>query len=216
MCPNTESPFAREALRRIRSAVPIGVLALIAGCTTIPGRLQSSSSFAPAETTLAQRARSSDFIAAGRVAARDTGDTRRGFSGGFSWTHRPAEDIVELLTPLGQLAARMTVTTAGADIELSDGSRTFAVDPERFLTDSLGITLPLSALPYWLQALPVSTSAFRAEADALGRPTTLWQNGWQIQYTEYSDSTAGARPVRMQIALGNVEARMIISEWSPQ
>lgn len=108
------------------------------------------------------------------------------------------------------------MTAAGAEIELSDGSRTFAVDPERFLTDQLGITLPLGALPYWLQALPVSTGAFRAEADALGRPTTLWQNGWQIQYTEYADSTASARPARMQIALGSVEARMIISEWSPK
>lgn len=169
-----------------------------------------------ATIALAPRVLSSNFTAAGRVAARDTGDTRRGFSGGFSWTHRPAEDIVELLTPLGQIAARMTMTAAGADIELSDGSRTFAADPERFLADALGITLPVNALPYWLQALPVATSAFRAEADALGRPTTLWQNGWQIQYTEYADATAGSYPARMQLALGSVEARMIISEWNPK
>ena len=152
--------------------------------------------------------------ASGRVAARDTGDARRGFSGGFAWTHRPAEDIVELLTPLGQIAARMTVTSAGAAIELADGRRTFAADPERFLSDELGITLPLGALPHWMQAVPLSTAAFRAEADALGRPTALWQNGWEIKYTAYADETAGAYPTRMLLGQGSVEARLIISEWS--
>ncbi len=187
------------------------VLVAMAGCSSLTRPLASATASSAALTA---RVIAANFVATGRVAARDTGDTRRGFSGGFSWTHRPDEDVVELLTPLGQIAARMTLTTAGADIELADGTRTFAADPEQFLSDSLGITLPVSALPYWLQAVPLAQSTFRAEADALGRPTTLWQNGWEIQYTAYADESAGAYPARMQLAQGTVEARMIISEWS--
>jgi outer membrane lipoprotein LolB len=182
---------------------------LLAACSTLPDQ---SIPLLP----LASRPLAANFTAAGRVVARVTGDTKRGFSGAFAWTHRPAEDVVELLTPLGQIAARMTMTSAGAEIELSDGRRSFTSDPEQFLTDALGVTLPVAALSYWLQAVPLARVPFRAEGDAMGRPVTLWQNGWQIQYTMYADETTGAYPMRLQLTQGDIEARMIISEWSPK
>ena len=110
----------------------------------------------------------------------------------------------------------MTLTRDGATVELSDGRTTQTADPEQFLSDAFGVPLPLAALPNWFQAVPISGKPYRAEADALGRPTILWQNGWQIQYTAYADETAGARPSRLQLNQGDVEARMIISEWSTQ
>src|SRR5450631_882342 len=71
---------------------------LLAACSTLPDQ---SIPLLP----LASRPLAANFTAAGRVAARVTGDAKRGFSGAFAWTHRPAEDVVELLTPLGQIAA---------------------------------------------------------------------------------------------------------------
>ena len=197
---------------RTRPGVLAGFLSaflLLAACSTLPDQ---SIPLLP----LASRPLAANFTAAGRVAARVTGDAKRGFSGAFAWTHRPAEDVVELLTPLGQIAARMTMTAAGADIELPDGRRTFTSDPEQFLTDALGVTLPVAALSYWLQAVPLARVPFRAEGDAMGRPVTLWQNGWQIQYTMYADETTGAYPTRLQLTQGDIEARMIISEWNPK
>ena len=182
---------------------------LLAACSTLPGDPTPVSS-------LAARPVAANFTAAGRVTARVTGDARRAFSGGFAWTHRPGEDIVELLTPLGQTAARMTMTPAGAEVELSDGRSSFTTDPELFLSDALGVALPVAALPYWMQAVPIARVPFRAEGDSIGRPVMLWQNGWQIQYTSYADATPGAYPTRMQLTQGDIEARMIISEWSAQ
>jgi outer membrane lipoprotein LolB len=187
----------------------LSAFVLLAACSTLSDQ---STRLVP----LASRPLAANFTAAGRVAARVTGDGKRGFSGGFAWTHRPAEDVVELLTPLGQIAARVTMTAAGAEIELSDGRRTFTSDPEQFLSDALGVTLPVAALSYWLQAVPLARVPFRAEGDTIGRPVTLWQNGWQIQYTAYADETTGAYPTRMQLTQGDIEARMIISEWSPK
>ena len=40
------------------------------------------------------------------------------------------------------------------------------------------------------------------------------QNGWEIEYSGYANETAAANPTRMQLRQGNVEVRMIISEWS--
>ena len=166
--------------------------------------------------TLAARPLAAEFTASGRVAARVTGDATRGFSGGFSWVHRPVGETIELLTPLGQIAARMTVTPAGATIELSDGTRKTTADPEGFLSESFGVALPLAALPNWLQGAPIRGTPFRAEGDRLGRTSTLWQNGWQIEYSEYANDTASANPTRLQLTQGNIEVRLIIAEWSVQ
>ncbi|MEO8132992.1 MAG: lipoprotein insertase outer membrane protein LolB [Betaproteobacteria bacterium] len=199
--------------RRTWGSAGLAVLAMvcasITGCSTI-------STLPPANASLAPRALVTNFAASGRIAARVAGETRRGFSGGFNWTHDPAGDTIELLTPVGQIAARMTVTAAGAAVELADGRRTFAADPEQFLAEMTGVSLPIAALPHWMQAVPMSTSPFRAEADALGRPSALWQNGWQIQYTAYADETAGANPTRLQLNMGDIDARLVISEWTPQ
>jgi len=186
---------------------------LVASCSTLN---QPAPSSPLTQAPLAPRTLATAFTASGRVAARITGDSARGFSGGFSWVHQPAGDTVELLTPLGQVAARMTIATDGATVELSDGRTTQTTDPEQFLSDTFGVTLPLAALPNWFQAVPISGSPYRAETDSLGRPVVLWQNGWQIQYTAYADETASARPSRLQLNQGEVEARMIISEWSTQ
>jgi outer membrane lipoprotein LolB len=110
----------------------------------------------------------------------------------------------------------MNVGAAGATIEMSDGTRTTTSDPEGFLAESFGMVLPLAALPNWLQGVPLSGTPFRAEADPLGRPSTIWQNGWEIRYSDYSNDTPSATPTRLQMTQGNVEARMIISEWSVQ
>jgi outer membrane lipoprotein LolB len=181
----------------------------ISGCSTLTERT------APA-VPLAPRLVAESFTASGRIAVRTTGDSRQGFSGGFAWTHSASRDVVELMTPMGQIAARVTATAEGAEIGFGDGRRTIAADPEQFLSDALGVTLPITALPYWMQAVPLVRFPFRAETDATGRPTAIFQNGWQIRYTAYSDETPGAHPTRLLLTQGDVEARMIISEFNPQ
>ena len=180
-------------------------MVVLAGCATQPA------------TPAAFQAReiAPTFSVSGRIAARttDTGNARRGFSGGFTWAHKPGEDAIELLTPLGQIAARLMMTPTITRIELADGQRSTTDDPERFLGRALGINLPIAALPYWMQAAPVPSTPMRAEPDAIGRLEALWQNGWQIRYSQYSDAAANAYPTRIDLSQGDVEARIIISEW---
>ena len=183
---------------------------LAAGCAALPVLAPAP---APAPPSLKARQAATSFSINGRIAARDTGDTKRGFSGGFSWDHKSDRDVVELLTPLGQIAARLTLTVAGADIELADGQHTTTRDPEQFLTRAIGIGMPLAALPYWMQAVAAPSAPVRAEADAIGRPAALWQNGWLIRYTEYADAGVDAYPTRIELSQGDTEARMIIADW---
>ena len=188
------------------------VVTALAGCATPQG----GSSTTAAVPQLKSRPVAATFSVSGRIAARvnaGAGEPRHGFSGGFSWIHKPGEDVVELLTPLGQIAARVTLTRAGATIELAGGQRTTTSEPEPYIARVLGINLPLVALPYWMQGAPVPSIAMQAEADSAGRPAMLWQNGWEIRYSEYADASAAARPVRIDLTQGDVEARIVIDEW---
>jgi outer membrane lipoprotein LolB len=191
-----------------------GVLALCVAAGFAGGCSTLSPPSSVENTKLATRPLAASFTATGRVAARVTGDASRGFSGGFTWSHGAGVDTIEFLTPLGQIAARMHVTPSGAEVQTSDGRNTVADDPERFFSEAIGVALPLAALPNWMQAVPVAGTPYRAETDPIGRPAVLWQSGGQIQYTDYADDSVSARPTRLQLNQGNVEARMIIAEWS--
>ena len=118
----------------LRAALAVGILC--AGCSTLTPQIVPAAKLGPRPLAAA-------FTASGRVAARVTCEGSRGFSGGFSWVHRPGIDTIELLTPLGQIAARMTLTPAGATIEQSNGGTTQTANPEQFLSDNFGVSLPL-------------------------------------------------------------------------
>ena len=71
-----------------------------------------------------------------------------------------------------------------APVQLADGKRTSSTDPGQFLSNMLGVGLPIAALPYWLQAVPLPRVTFRVEVDPFGRPALLWQDGWQVMTGE--------------------------------
>src|SRR2546423_1491666 len=113
-------------------AAAVAIL-LVSGCATQP----------PPASQLKPRAVLPSFSISGRIAARvgNASDdaAKKGFSGGFSWKHGPGEDIVELMTPLGQIAARATMTASGATIELADGQRATTTEPEAYIGRILGV-----------------------------------------------------------------------------
>jgi outer membrane lipoprotein LolB len=204
------------AAASIAAALVVTSVLLVSGCATQP----TPASPAP---RLKPRPVVDSFSVSGRIAARVGNVTddaaKKGFSGGFSWKHDRGDDVVELLTPLGQIAARATMTPSGATIELADGQRATTTEPEAFIGRVLGVTLPIRSLPYWMQAAPVpspassTSSTINAEPDAAGRLATLWQHGWQIRYTGYSSESLDAHPTRIELAQGDVEAKILIDEW---
>ena len=194
---------------RVMGAVFVACIASlsVSGCSSAP--IQSTA----AATALKPRPLAATFYVNGRIAARDVGENKRGFSGGFSWNHTPTDDIVELLTPLGQIAARLTITASATTIELADGQRVTTGEPEAYVARVLGIRLPIRSLPYWMQGAPVPGSSIRTEADPVGRLVLLWQDGWQIRYGDYASESFDANPTKLDITQGDIEARILIGEW---
>lgn len=148
------------------------------------------------------------FDASGRLSVRSP---REAIAAQFAWAHEPDSDTIDLATPLGAMLARLTRTSAGAELELSGGrieqAETFEVLAER----ALGAPLPVSGLAWWVRGAPRPGTEHTIERDAAGRATVLRQAGWEIVYG-YADPTS-KRPARLVLTYPEIEVRLVIDGW---
>lgn len=175
-------------------------LALLAGCATLEP--------APAVPPLAQPLLTS-FQIAGRISVRHGNE---GFSGNLTWRHANEEDEFVILTPLGQGVARIIKNAAGVSLETPDQAIVHAQDAESLTQSSLGFALPLSGLPYWVQAQPIGSDA-TLRHNPEGTLDQLGEQGWQIDYLAYRAVGALQLPGKVFMENLDVKLRLIVDEW---
>jgi outer membrane lipoprotein LolB len=185
-------------------AFALCLLALLAACLTVPPL--------PAADRVA-RAPASSFVLEGRLAASDG---EQAVNGRLEWIHAPAGDQWTMLSPFGQLVARLADGPEGADLQLADGRRWHA-DNAAALIPALfpgfaSAGLPPELLAGWVQAAPRAGAEAR-ELDALGRPALLIDEGWRIEYLAYDSERPDAMPRRFDISRGEFRLRLIIDSW---
>jgi len=150
------------------------------------------------------------FAIDGRLSARHGRDA---VSVGFSWMHAPPRDELVVSTPLGQSVAELSGDQSLQRVELrtADGRHEVAADWAALTERALGVALPVEGLAAWAQAAPRANSPHSVEADALGRPEVLRQDGCEIVYA-YADDSA-RRPSGLRVACHELEVRIVIDRW---
>jgi outer membrane lipoprotein LolB len=125
----------------------------------------------------------------GRFAVKynDQNGTERNAYGNFSW-HQEGDTInVELKNPLGQTLAIIESAPSSATLELPNHAPQTAARVDDLMRDALGFALPVSGLRYWLEPAPAPGSQAKTETDPQnGRLKQLEQNGWTVNYYEYT------------------------------
>lgn len=185
-------------LRRLLRFAALTVLAIAAGCATVP------------PPTLPAAAPVEAFHLVGRVSVRYGDD---GFSGSLDWHHAPARDEVLILSPLGQGVAQLVRNGDGVTLTTSDQQVYRAADAESLTEQVLGWRLPLSGLPQWVQARPVAGRAAEVRRDANGLVVRLSQDGWRVEYLDYKAFAAGALPSRVFMDSADLRLKLVIDEW---
>lgn len=175
---------------------------LTGGCTLLP--------VAPDTTPLAARPYAATFEFEGRISASDG---NRAANGQLLWTRRPGRDEWTLLSPLGQIVARMTGTADGATLRTADGQQVEAPDVSTLLPQILGVAAPADHLAEWIQAIPAD-GARVLDRDASGRPLRIADSGWTIDYLQYLDDSATAPPRRIEATWGEVRLRIVTDQWT--
>lgn len=148
------------------------------------------------------------FHLTGRVAARNAQD---GFSGTLDWRHAPDRDELLISGPLGQGAARIVRNANGVTLDLPDQPPRHAADAESLTQSTLGFPLPLTGLPYWVQAQPYRVAQQTHTPE--GHVATLAEDGWRIEYLNYRDFGPRQLPGKVFMESGELKLKFIIDAW---
>lgn len=181
-------------------AILLALALVLSGCAT---RLPAS------DPAVAARAPADAFALEGRLSASDS---TRAASGRMHWSHAAERDEWTFFNPLGQIVAQLVSTPAGAELRTADGQHVRAPDADRLLPELLGVSAPVAALPYWVQAVP-RDGARVLQSDEYGRPLRISDAGWIIDYLEYADPAPQAPPRRLEARWGEARLRLILDEW---
>ena len=183
-------------------AVFLGVL--LGGCAAVPPALEQAPSPLPSQPSAKQEG----FQIIGRMAVQYDGQA---FSGGLRWRHTLAADELLLSSPLGQGVAQIVRDADGITLVNAADQQTYhAQDAEELTEGVLGWRLPLSGMAYWVRgkAAPGANQP-RYEAGQLVR---LDQDGWQIDYSGYSQIGGELLPKRIFLQRGDLDIRLVIDE----
>ena len=203
-----------------RALPPITLLVatlLLGACAPAPPRVPALAVAIPWPQHL-QRLRSIvGFSLRGRIAANHGNE---GFSAGLRWQqHANAADLT-LTGPLGfgtaliELAGQQLKVTTGKGVRL-DGAAAAAQ-----LTAMLGFKPPLSSLRYWVLGESDPASGAEHRLDGRQRLAHLQQDGWQIDYDEYTavQPPSPAQPAlwlprRLTVTRGDLRLKLVINAW---
>lgn len=197
------------------SSAPLLALALLAaGCTTTPrvtdSQLQQTRAYATTVTL------------DGRLSIQyEVNGIEQPSHGSFSWVQHDKHANVQLLSPLGQVVAVITIDPGKATLTQSNRTTKTASDPDTLIREVIGWPLPVNGLQDWLQGFVTDGSGKRVAVKASTEPVIVTtQDGWRITYATWApDSKNTLRPKRIDLSrktteAGTVSIRIVIDEWT--
>ena len=136
------------------------------------------------------------FSAEGRISLRQ-GERRDHLR--FRWEHRPGNDIVLLMSPLGQGLAELTRDAAGARLRRPNQVAVVAGTLPQLAQQVFGAPLPLEHMADWLRG---AEPALSGEVD-----------GWRVTVSA-SSAFRQSRLLRvLEARREDVELKLIVDDW---
>lgn len=116
-------------------------------------------------------------------------------SGHFELTNATSQTVLDLKSALGNVIARIEETDSYASVEALGKDKVTATDLNTLMRQTLGFTVPVTGLPYWIEGEPAPGSV--AQTQPTSPPfSQIVQDGWNIRY-ETRDSAGAPRRIRI-------------------
>ncbi|PPU77445.1 lipoprotein insertase outer membrane protein LolB [Xanthomonas cucurbitae] len=144
---------------------------------------------------------------------------RDGGSGRIDWQQDGPRYRVQLSAPVTRQSWVLTgdSATGAGRIEGLDGGPRSGPDAEQVLLEATGWTIPVNQMPDWVRALRIAdASAQRVDLDAAGRPRTVQQDGWTIDFLAWAPAGDGQPelPQRIEAYNGSAKVRLLVDQWT--
>ena len=199
----------------LRHVIVFSFIALLAGCAGFGARESVEGQGNPAQWKQHKDQLSSidGWQIEGKVGIRAPKDSG---SGTLFWLQRQDYYDIRLSGPLGRGAARLTGRPGDVSLEVANQGRYSAASPETLLEEQMGWKLPVSNLAWWVRGLPAPSSKSRLTLDADSRLASLEQDGWQVQYSAYTQQNGYWLPERIKLHGANLDVTLVIKAWQPR
>lgn len=150
----------------------------------------------------------SKFRAEGRMAWSAEG---KGSSARFIWISSEQEQKIDLLSPIGTVAASITARPGHVEVDLGSQGNLTAASLELLTLRLLDIPLPLTGMEYWAQGLPVPGSPF--EEQTLPEGKRIVQRGFTLDYPQWMEIGGRSLPQAVDVRRANLSLKLRIREW---
>ena len=137
--------------------------------------------------------------------------------GRFQWAQRGAYVDIDLLSPLGQTLAKISLSPGLAKMEQAGREPRFATDAAELTAQMLGWAMPVDGLRDWLQGY--SRRAGVQQVAAPGGPDRFDGDGWQVRYVSWQTGAAESYPKRIDLSRAGgdpLALRIVIDGWEPR
>ncbi len=155
------------------------------------------------------------YLLAGRVSVSQSGN---GYFGNLRWLRNGEKHEMEILSPLGQVIARLYKNNGNYTLTTADQRVLQSRDSEQLMRDALGFGLPVSGLEHWVLGRAAPQTAYDVQKSADGRVETLKQDGWTIAYAEYFQPTNALNgetvPRKITLRRDDLSIKLVMDSWS--
>lgn len=130
----------------------------------------------------------------------------------LQWHQQNDHYQIKLFGPLGFGQVEIIGTSSVITLNQSNHSPISAATPD-LIQSQLGWYMPISNLYYWVRGLSAPSIASKKTFDAYGRLTQLKQEGWMIEYLEYTMVNHVELPRKIQLSTHELKIKLVIREW---
>jgi outer membrane lipoprotein LolB len=87
-------------------------------------------------------------------------------------------------------------------------------DAEVELRQMYGWTIPVASLRFWALGIPDPASPAETEFGEDGQLSTLRQQDWEVEFTQYRESGGQLMPRRLTAVNDDVKVILVIDSWT--
>ena len=192
--------------RRSIQLVALGLCALlVAGCATQRP--------APPGTIPQDLSELAAWQARGRIGISGA---QGGGSGSFEWQQQGEHADVQIRGPVGIGSVQLQVDGSAEDprmtLRTADGAMLESQAAWDELEARLGAPVPAGNLRFWMLGIAAPGEHQWHEPDPQG-VTALDQDGWRIEYQQFSNDAGARVPTRIRAASGDTKVRIVVDRW---
>lgn len=200
-------------MRAIRNSARVLLpLLVLTGCATAPPAIDMEEVRGAWQRHAAEVATLDHWFLKGRVALRTPED---GWSASLHWRQLGGQFNLRLIAPLGQGTIELFGRTDGqVTLVDSENQRYTAADAETLMRETLGWSVPVAGLTYWVRGLPARDGKIQMiEPDAEGRLRALEQSGWQLEIEDYTHVLGRDLPKKLTVSNDQLTVKLVVQSW---